>query len=247
MDLEEAVSAHHWSPGWWWQPSAFPRAPVGSVLLCWGLTGSTHLWVLPPPLCTPPSNGVLHLWWIQASRYTLSVAKTWSLHTASAPNPGPLSGTMLWESDSALNSHPHQQRCISGWEVHGRGANPLGRLFSLLSSTDWLLLSLLKLPNPTSIQHALSATEETSQGVGNFPPSQLFPQCAGPILTPSFSLLKTSEVFCQCLVAVFLWIFPLVDAFSMFLWREVNSASYSSAILILTPSLNMIFYIIDPI
>lgn len=33
MDLKEAVSAHHWSPGWWWQPSALPRAPVGSVLL----------------------------------------------------------------------------------------------------------------------------------------------------------------------------------------------------------------------
>ena len=61
-----------------------------------------------------------------------------------------------------------------------------------------------------------------------------------PFVLPNYMEVFLSfwmpEVFCQHSVAVLCKSVPLVDVFSMFLWENVNSTSYSSAILIPLPS-----------
>ena len=250
--LEEVASACLKSPRWqrWLVPA--PRAPVGGVLL----PGSSHRdrssYGCPTPF-------LVHLLIVVSCisgrprllPSTHSVVTAWPLQAVSVPKPGPLPGTELQSLSCSTQPHPHWQRSLSGWGTQDGCANPLCRLFFVLASTNWLLFSPFRLQNSPSVQSNFSTGEEPSQGAGNFSPSHLPPQGTGPMLILSFSyslcptwlrghFLVFSDIWglLSVLSSCSVWIIALIDVFSMFLWRAVNSASYSSAILVASLSIH---------
>ena len=135
--------------------------------------------------------------------------------------PAPLLVPPLWMS-------------ISGWGVQSSCAHLLCRLLSAMpSSWNLLLHSPPWLQSSPSIQADLPAGKESSQGMGTFPSSQLSPQGAGPIPSPTdsffsplsysitwtfycpFRSLWSSALFSRYSV----WVTPLGGVFFVFMWE----------------------------
>ena len=161
----------------------------------------------PPPLCNPPSNGVLRLsgfflktWSLQTdlSRPDLS---TLLLHPTLVLSLGLSFRSQIRHSTLALtNRHVSQvEKCMEEVPALWAGYSP-----SCLPQTRCCSPFLSSQTVPASIQYDLSASEETSHGVGNSSFTILSPGCWSHLDPFFFSSEKTAEVFCQGSAAVFL-------------------------------------------
>lgn len=178
--LEEAASAHLWSP----RLTPTPGAPVGSVLLSGSTQWKKTLWWSLPALCLPPNNAALPVWQAQVSLpSTPSVATVWPLQAVSTPLPGP----ELWSLNFRTwpTSQPTEP-CVRLERTRWQCRPPVQvtlrfaflKLVTILSS--WA-------PNFSFVQACLPDSEEIYQGAGNVPALQLPPWSAGPIMIPSVS------------------------------------------------------------
>ena len=134
---------------------------------------------------------------------------------------------------------------ISGWGAQGSGIDILFRSHSVLPATNPLLCSSLSLWGSFSVPADLPTVRafpghRSSPFFSSFPGVQvlfcfLFSLFEKVVLSSYIVMFRASlsfqvfEVFCLCSVRVV----PVVDIFLIFLWEEVSSKSYYSAILIL--------------
>ena len=193
---------------------ASPQGSSYAVSCAWEHSqGKKFLWWSHPSPHVPPYNGAFFLWWAQASsQYTQT-----QLGIVSTPNPGPLPGIELWNLNFSTQAPLSlTEECLRLGE-HRLAVLTLCAGYPLFCLPQTCCCSLpLRLQKSPSVQYDLSTGEETSQGVGNFLPSQLLPKGSGlffffflqsyPIMQRGFlkSFLGMSEVFCDCSFVIIL-------------------------------------------
>lgn len=84
---------------------------------------------------------------------------------------------------------------VSSWGAQGCGADPLCRLFNILPSTHWWLLSPPRIQSSPCVQAEILAYERTSQSAGNFLPHSSLPGAQGPCQFLSLSFFFFSFFF----------------------------------------------------
>lgn len=149
-------------------------------------------------------------------------------------------GSELWVWASAPNPHLHWQEEYLRLGSQCGDVNLLCRLFltvccflllglEALPLSGWISPLVRSLPKVQNISSFMVLSQQKRSHSNYF---FLFPSW----LCGSFLSFWKFHVFCQCSVCVlyesFLTCGCISIVFSMFLWKEVNSASYSSAILI---------------